>query len=146
LTISTGTITNYYGLLLNASTGSTITNRWGIYQNGANDQNYFKAFTGINATVQSAVGEALRVGLNGIRTAGLTVDGNISTRGDIYCGFNFNTFNGGYVYVRSLANVGFIIDTTNIGTGSHTTSGNHLPIIVNGVTYWIALLNPIIPS
>ena len=33
---------------------------------------------------------------------------------------------------------------TPISTGSHTTSGNHLPIWVNGVKYWLALLNPVV--
>jgi len=35
---------------------------------------------------------------------------------------------------------------TNItyGTGVHTTSGNHLPIWVNGTKYWLALLNPVV--
>jgi hypothetical protein len=32
-----------------------------------------------------------------------------------------------------------------VGTGTHTTSGNHLPIWVNGVKYWLALLNPVLP-
>jgi len=34
---------------------------------------------------------------------------------------------------------------TTVGTGAHTTSGNHLPIWVNGVQYWLALLNPVLP-
>jgi len=33
---------------------------------------------------------------------------------------------------------------TTVGTGVHTTSGNHLPIWVNGVQYWLALLNPVV--
>jgi len=32
--------------------------------------------------------------------------------------------------------------TLTVGTGTHTTSGNHLPVWVNGVQYWLALLNP----
>lgn len=43
--VITPTITNYYGLLINSSTEYghtfTITNKWGIYQAGANDDNYF---------------------------------------------------------------------------------------------------------
>jgi hypothetical protein len=139
-------IVNNYQLLINSSqqfSGSTtVTNRWGIYQLGLLDWNYFESKILIGTNTISAANESLRVGGSGIRTAGLIVDGTISTSGDIYCGNNIQTFNGGYCYVRSLANVGFIIDTTNIGTGVHTTSGNHLPIIVNGVTYWLALLNP----
>jgi hypothetical protein len=139
-------IVNNYQLLINSSqqySGSTtVTNRWGIYQNGALDYNYFDSKILIGTTVVSVANESLRVVGGGIRTNRLIVDGTISTSGDIYCGFNINTFNGGYCYVRSEANIGFRIDTTNIGTGAHTTSGNHLPIIVNGVTYWLALLNP----
>jgi hypothetical protein len=138
-------IVNNYQLLVNSSqqfSGSTtVTNRWGIYQLGALDYNYFDSKLLIGTQIISAANESLRV--NGVtRTAGLIVDGTTSTSGDIYCGNNINTFNGGYCYVRSAANVGYRIDTTNIGTGAHTTSGNHLPIIVNGVTYWLALLNP----
>jgi hypothetical protein len=140
------TITDNYQLLINSSqqfSGSTtVTNRWGIYQLGALDYNYFESKILIGTNIVSVANESLRVLGGGIRTNGLIVDGNISTSGDIYCGNNFNTFNGGYCYVRSLANIGFRIDTTNIGTGAHTTSGNHLPILVNGVTYWLALLNP----
>jgi len=139
-------ITNNYQLLINSSqqfSGSTtVTNRWGIYQLGALDNNYFESKILIGTNIVSVANESLRVVGGGIRTNGLIVDGNISTSGDIYCGNNFNTFNGGYCYVRSAANVGYRIDTTNIGVGSHTTSGNHLPIIVNGITYWLALLNP----
>jgi hypothetical protein len=138
-------IVNNYQLLINSSqqfSGSTtVTNRWGIYQLGSLDYNYLESKLLIGTQIISAANESLRV-FGVTRTAGLIVDGTISTSGDIYCGNNINTFNGGYCYVRSEANVGYRIDTTNIGTGAHTTSGNHLPIIVNGVTYWLALLNP----
>lgn len=51
------TITNNYGLLINdqtANTGTvTYTNRWGIYQEGASDLNYFAANTLIGTTVNA---------------------------------------------------------------------------------------------
>jgi hypothetical protein len=51
------TITNNYGLLINdqtANTGTvTYTNRWGIYQEGASDTNYFNGTTLIGTTVNS---------------------------------------------------------------------------------------------
>jgi len=51
------TITNNYGLLINdqtANTGSvTYTNRWGIYQEGASDLNYFAANTLICTTTNA---------------------------------------------------------------------------------------------
>jgi hypothetical protein len=43
---STITVTNNYGLLIadqNEYNHATITNRWGIYQEGANDLNYFSS-------------------------------------------------------------------------------------------------------
>lgn len=50
------TYTNYYGLLLNQldEFGTvTFTNRWGIYQGGASDKNYFAANTLIGTTTDS---------------------------------------------------------------------------------------------
>jgi len=51
------TVTNNYALLLNdqtANTGTvTYTNRWGVYQEGASDLNYFAANTLIGTTVNS---------------------------------------------------------------------------------------------
>ena len=50
------TYTNYYGLLLNQldEFGTvTFTNRWGIYQGGASDKNYFAANTLIGTTTDA---------------------------------------------------------------------------------------------
>ena len=51
------TVTNNYALLLNdqtANTGTvTYTNRWGVYQEGASDLNYFAANTLIGTTVNA---------------------------------------------------------------------------------------------
>jgi hypothetical protein len=48
------TITNYYGLILNDSTeynaSMSVTTRWGIYQDGASDNNYFKGKVVIGST------------------------------------------------------------------------------------------------
>jgi len=56
-------ITNNYALLINDQTTGTgtvtYTNRWGIYQEGASDLNYFAANTLIGSTVNS--GEKLQV-------------------------------------------------------------------------------------
>ncbi len=56
-------ITNNYGILINdqtAGTGTvTYTNRWGIYQEGASDLNYFNGNLLIKSTTNS--GEALQV-------------------------------------------------------------------------------------
>jgi len=60
-------ITNNYGLLINdqsAGTGTiTYTNRWGIYQEGASDLNYFASNLLIGSTVNN--GAALQVTGNG---------------------------------------------------------------------------------
>lgn len=79
-------ITNNYGLLINdqtANTGSiTYTNRWGIYQEGTSDTNYFAATTLVGTTVNSGYkfevsGSANATTLyeNGVR---VTTTGNIS--------------------------------------------------------------------
>ena len=48
------TITNYYGLILNDSAeynaSMSVTTRWGIYQDGASDNNYFKGKVVIGST------------------------------------------------------------------------------------------------
>lgn len=49
-----GTITNAYGLHLGALPGSGVTNRWGVYQAGAGDKNYFAGRMGIGTNVPSS--------------------------------------------------------------------------------------------
>jgi len=55
------TFTNYYGVAINDSAeyAPTITNRWGIYQDGTTDKNYFAADVLIGSSVNS--GEKLQV-------------------------------------------------------------------------------------
>ena len=51
-----GQVTNYYGLRIESTTGprnsigTTITNKWGIYQSGSADNNYFAANVSIGTT------------------------------------------------------------------------------------------------
>jgi len=185
LTITNGTITNYYGLLLNASTGSTITNRWGIYQNGANDFNYFAGNTILGGISPVDNGNKLQVAGNIVPNASFSY--SIGTSSLHFTGLFAQTlFNSisptlsiiatqGKIVFSTQASTGEVArfenetgnlllgTTTNtnavklkvngiqewsnitFGTGTHTTSGNHLPIYVNGVQYWLALLNPLIP-
>ena len=138
---STGklSIGQYYSILINPSdyfaNSPIITgNRWGIYQAGANDYNYFAGNVLINRLTPS--GFTFEVG------GSIGIYGNITSTGSIYSGKDVVTNNGGQAILNSAANPSIKVVTTNIGTGVHTTSGNHLPIIVNNVTYWIALLNP----
>jgi len=184
-------IVNNYQLLINSSqqfSGSTtVTNRWGIYQAGANDVNYFASKILLNNTTEDNTGAKLQVNgnvsINSTLISGdiLGAFGGIGHKDLISSYFGYalyfgsngeNTLNfvgnGFFKFTKDLStNIGrftnygnFIIgsseDTTrkllvegeqewkNItyGTGVHTTSGNHLPIWVNGTKYWLALLNP----
>jgi hypothetical protein len=69
------TFTNYYGVLVGASdefSGTTITNKWGIYQNGANDNNYFAGKMLVNTTTATG---SHRLIVNGTAlTTSLTTD------------------------------------------------------------------------
>lgn len=77
-------VTNNYALLLNdqtANTGTvTYTNRWGVYQEGASDTNYFNATTLIGTTVNA-----------GFK---LDVNGAINSRDIIYIGGGSNATYG----------------------------------------------------
>jgi hypothetical protein len=171
-------ITNNYQLLINSSqqfTGSTnVTNRWGIYQAGANDKNFFAGDLLIGKNTKAGLGQTfelfgagdvqLRI-QNGVTGSGssegaiLFIDGlgkfgvynyentdlllgtNNSVKATLYASGNFgigSTSDSG----RKLIVAGQQEWITPTATGSHTTSGNHLPIWVNGVQYWLALLNP----
>jgi hypothetical protein len=188
-------IDQYYSILINPSdyfaNSPIITgNRWGIYQAGANDVNYFasKVLIGtstpdfnqfycngpatINSglvisnfedsllpiagglrlwTNQGASSSFIEAGKRGVAGYSLTIGGNP---------INFKNSNSGS-QIATFLNDNFLIGTatntnsvklkvngeqewSNItyGTGVHTTSGNHLPIWVNGTKYWLALLNP----
>lgn len=74
-------ITNNYGLLINdqsAGTGTiTYTNRWGIYQEGASDLNYFAANTLIGSTVNN--GAALQVTGTSTFSSTITATGTIQS-------------------------------------------------------------------
>jgi len=94
-------VTNNYGLLINdqsAGTGTiTYTNRWGIYQEGASDLNYFAANTLIGTTINAGYK--------------LNVNGAIaSTSGDVFAtdGTRTNFFG-----VGTSANLGYVGTTTN---------------------------------
>jgi hypothetical protein len=64
----TGTVTNYIGLLIDDITGTTdigsrVTNKWGIYQSGSLDKNYFAGATtfanGITGSLEGTASYAL---------------------------------------------------------------------------------------
>jgi len=135
-------IVNNYQLLINSSdqfSGSTtITNHWGIYQNGSNDYNYFAGKVLIGTTTPDS--SLLKV--NGSITA---TEASITNQGffgnALYVGYNGVGFAQLYLNVQGVSTA-FTVQGATLATGVHTTSGNHLPIKINGVTYWLALLNP----
>ena len=66
----TGTVTNYIGLFVDdiagtTDVGSRITNKWGVYQAGANDKNYFSGFTTIENTLALGQQHPLPSGFDG---------------------------------------------------------------------------------
>jgi len=151
-------IVNNYQLLINSSqqfSGSTtVTNRWGIYQAGANDTNYFAGQSLFNRRVDF---NDLIVVSNTVYSSGNITNFIAGNTNDLVFYNNsintvlatlFTTGNGnlrigtGTDSTRKLQVVGQQEWITTVGTGVHTTSGNHLPIWVNGVQYWLALLNP----
>ena len=85
------TVTNAYGLLVNNlddySSGFTYTNRWGIYQDGASDRNYFAGNTLIGTTTDT--GDKLNV------------NGNINVSAN-----NFFRYNGDTGLVGSATSIG----------------------------------------
>jgi len=172
-------IVNNYQLLINSSqqfSGSTtVTNRWGIYQAGANDYNFFASKVLIGTTTASAglmtVAGDIYPSVDGVYELGKTGSLWLAINTSNYVNYG-STFSNYFASQGHKFNVDFVspvltvtsdknvlIGTnsntsrklvvegqqewiTTLGTGVHTTSGNHLPIWVNGVQYWLALLNP----
>ncbi len=111
-------ITNNYGLLINdqsAGTGTiTYTNRWGIYQEGASDLNYFAANLLIGSTVNN--GAALQVtgngyfsGLVGIGTATPSTSLQVLANDTLNAGLAATIIRQG----GASGNNGFLVDVTN---------------------------------
>ena len=50
---STGTITNSYNLYIEGTSpgSATVANKWGIYQSGGSDKNYFAGYVGVGASI-----------------------------------------------------------------------------------------------
>jgi hypothetical protein len=160
-------IVNNYQLLINSSqqfSGSTtVTNRWGIYQNGSNDANYFSGKVLIGTTTEigtyrlvttsiyaTDLFSSTQITSNFIQGGAFkAVNGNIIFLKNDFVTTIVTMFDAGNLRIgtgtdstRKLQVVGEQEWITPTATGTHTTSGNHLPIWVNGVQYWLALLNP----
>lgn len=198
-------VTNNYQLLINSSqqfaSTSIVSNRWGIYQAGANDYNYFASKILINTLTSN--GALLKIGdIYDNQSEILQSSGNIglcNTIANTKCLINFynNQLNTGsgyglqFFYNQSIQTggitqewltssrfglifknyptslqeamrvsefnnllIGTTTDTTRklvvngnveilttTATGVHTPTSQHLPIYVNGVQYYLQLLN-----
>jgi len=134
-------VTNNYALLLNDQTPNTgtvtYTNRWGVYQEGASDLNYFAANTLIGTTTNS--GEKLVVNGSaaiGTTNAKLLIDTTnkiiqTTTGGNskgIYCNFN----GGDYFFGDATDLLGLSVNLTNnrfiLGDVSYVYNGTNLYI------------------
>jgi len=97
LSTGTTTFTNRYQLLINDlaefSAGNTYTNRWGIYQSGASNTNYFngKIITGSSTTVGT---DQLDVTGTGVIKGGLAVKNSTNTQTGFSCYSSTITFDG----------------------------------------------------
>jgi hypothetical protein len=160
-------IVNNYQLLINSSqqfSGSTTVSgqRWGIYQDGANDYNYFASkvligTTTSNSSILNVNGDTTLTGDVTVSAAGILKIRNIKVySNNLYIVNSSNTDTIMTIFDNGNISIGTSVSATSrlltvqgqqewitaTATGVHTTSGNHLPIWVNGVQYWLALLNP----
>jgi len=126
---STLTITNAYSLLINAlddyGAGFTFTNRWGIYQAGASDKNYFAA----NVLLGSTTDLGQRLQNNGSSY----FNGNIDFVGGWFMRQSGNTaggirFNSGNVVLYNTLNNSFATFTT----GTTGTTSTFETVVFNG--------------
>jgi hypothetical protein len=149
---STLNVTNNYGLLINnqdAATGTiTYTNRWGIYQEGASDLNYFAANTLIGTTTNN--GSKLQV--NGTATISSSViagnyyitAGSAGTFGLADLSAAIQTYSGGVSPINSILfyTAGAeIMRLTNTGLGIGTSSPvANTPLTLQGASGYTDLL------
>jgi hypothetical protein len=94
-------ITNNYALLINNQTTGTgtvtYTNRWGIYQEGASDLNYFAANTLIGSTVNN--GDKLQVTGTASISGALTANNYVATGGNNTTILNSSAATTGWVQI-----------------------------------------------
>jgi hypothetical protein len=151
------TITNNYQLLINASdefaSTATITNRWGIYQNGANDSNYF---AGQSLFIRRVDFGDIIVVANTVYASGNITNFIAGNTSDLIFYSNGFTNVVGTFFTNSTGNFrigtgtdsgrklqvnGNIEVITTTATGVHTPTAQHLPIYVNNTLYYLQLLN-----
>jgi len=161
---STGiaTITNAYGLLINNiddyTSGFAFTNRWGIYQQGASDNNYFAGKVLINTTTVGSY----QLDVNGTARASgaiFSLD-YLDCRGSIFLrngsgggntSFNTTTTNSYYVMssgvnlnIGKSSNYAIIYDSTNnnIGMSDAGTSVTNVSSLLTLTTTTKGFLPP----
>lgn len=134
------TVTNNYALLINDQTTNTgtvtYTNRWGIYQEGSSDTNYFAATTLVGTTVNSGYkfevsGSANATTLyeNGVRVA---TDNSVSgTTNYVPVFTGTNTIGNSVIYQSS----------SKIVIGSTTVTGIFDSYYTNNTVYTNGFLN-----
>jgi hypothetical protein len=129
-------ITNNYGLLINNQTAGlgtvNYTNRWGIYQEGASDLNYFNG----NLLVKTTTNAGFAADINGT----VRVQGNLSISGSTSqisfgtstgAGVNqFLLYDGGSTTTRS----GFAIGNSNLNIFAFNSNGFNFGIGVDNST------------
>lgn len=108
---ATVTYTNYYGLLINQLDEYglvTFTNRWGIYQGGSTDKNYFNGNVLLGSTTDN--GSKLQV------TGAATFSSSVQTTDLRYSGTGYLTY-----------------DASNTGTGTFSirTGGGYTPLTLS---------------
>jgi hypothetical protein len=106
---NTPTITNYFGLLLNDSaeysTWVAITNRWGIYQHGSGDNNYFAGKVMVGTTTVPT--QLMYVNGTSYFNGNMTVNGTITELSTINIKTNVETLDGALDKVEKMRGVSY---------------------------------------
>ena len=136
------TVTNAYGLLINDlneyGVGFTQTNRWGIYQAGTSDNNYFGGQVLIGST--AAAGDLLNLGIgtttvaplnfastgsSALKTSAALGDMEVDANGQLY--YTHNNLNRGVVSSEQ-----FLIQSGTYTLGNNTTLQKAFNASTNG--------------
>jgi Chaperone of endosialidase len=136
------TYTNYYGLLINQLDeygGVTFTNRWGIYQGGASDKNYFAGSVGISTSTPSA-----KLEVSGSTTASGAVARGAVFSPTLVAAANGDTLSG--VYITPTFTNGAFTGVTNwalnvVGNTTIGSTGNPTLTIRGTDTNYTGVLN-----
>jgi hypothetical protein len=126
------TYTNYYGLLLNQldEFGTvTFTNRWGIYQGGASDKNYFAA----NVLIGTTTDAGYKLDVVGTGRFSSTAYTNLSVDGTNATGWGNNiSFRSQGTDFGYIGSIGSLLGNTTKDMTIYATSGNGFRVYTNG--------------